>query len=116
MRYLEQSNSQRQEFRVGARGKQGEQGVVSWGQGFSWERSKSSRNGWLGWLYNDVKCTYHHLTIHLKIIKTVNNMLCRFSKEQACFNFMAAITIRSDFRAQENKICHCFHFFPFYLP
>ena len=29
---------------------------------------------------------------------------------------MAAVTICSDFRAQENKICHCFHLFPFYLP
>ena len=29
---------------------------------------------------------------------------------------MAAITILSDFGAQENKVCHCFHFSPFYLP
>ena len=29
---------------------------------------------------------------------------------------MAAVTIHSDFGAQENKICHCFHFFSFYLP
>ena len=26
------------------------------------------------------------------------------------------IAICSDFRAQENKICHCFHISPFYLP
>ena len=38
------------------------------------------------------------------------------SKKQASFNLMAAITIHSDFGAQENKICHCFQFFPFYLP
>ena len=25
---------------------------------------------------------------------------------------MAAVTIHSDFGAQENKVCHCFHFFP----
>ena len=31
--------------------------------------------------------------------------------EQASFNFMAAVTVCSDFGAQENKICHCFHFF-----
>ena len=30
----------------------------------------------------------------------------------ASFNFMAAITVHSDFGAQENKICHCFHFSP----
>ena len=29
---------------------------------------------------------------------------------------MAAITIHSDFTAQEEEICHCFHLFPFYLP
>ena len=28
---------------------------------------------------------------------------------------MATITIHSDFGAQENKICHCFYFFPFSL-
>ena len=30
--------------------------------------------------------------------------------------FMAAITTCSDFGAQKNKISHCFHYFPFYLP
>ena len=29
---------------------------------------------------------------------------------------MAAVIICSDFGAQENKVCHCFHFFPTYLP
>ena len=33
------------------------------------------------------------------------------SKEQASFNFMAVVTIHSDFEAQGNKVCHCFHFF-----
>ena len=32
------------------------------------------------------------------------------------FNFTAAVTIPSYFGAQENKICHCFQFFPIYLP
>ena len=32
--------------------------------------------------------------------------------EQASFNFVAAVTIHSDFGAQENKICHYFHFSP----
>ena len=31
-------------------------------------------------------------------------------------NFMAAVTICSDFGAQENKVCYCFHCFPIYLP
>ena len=29
---------------------------------------------------------------------------------------MAAVTICSDFGAQENKVCHCFYCFPIYLP
>ena len=37
------------------------------------------------------------------------------SKKQASFNFMAAVTICSDFGAQKYKICHCFHCFPIYF-
>ena len=37
-----------------------------------------------------------------------------FSKQS--FNFMAAVTVHSDFGAQENKTCYCFHCFPFYWP
>ena len=29
---------------------------------------------------------------------------------------MVAVSIRSDFGVQENKACHCFHFFPIYFP
>ena len=29
---------------------------------------------------------------------------------------MATVTVGSDFGAQEKKTCHCFHFFPSYLP
>ena len=32
------------------------------------------------------------------------------------FNFMASVIICSDFAAQENKVCQCFHCFPIYLP
>ena len=32
------------------------------------------------------------------------------------YNFMAAIPICSDFGAPQNKVSHCFHCFPFYLP
>ena len=39
------------------------------------------------------------------------------SKEQVSINFMAAVTICSDFGAPpHNKVCHCFHCFPIYLP
>jgi len=32
------------------------------------------------------------------------------------FNFMAVVTICSDFGAEENKDSHCFDCFPIYLP
>ena len=32
------------------------------------------------------------------------------------FNFMAAVTICSDFGAPQNKVRHCFHCFPIYFP
>ena len=37
------------------------------------------------------------------------------SKEKSSFNFMAAVTICSNFWAQK-KFCHCLHCFPIYLP
>jgi len=54
-----------------------------------------------------------------KIMSLLFNTLSRFviaffPKEQASFNFMAAVMVHSDFGAQENKIC--LHFLPFYLP
>ena len=49
------------------------------------------------------------------------NTLSRFviallPRSKASTNFMAAVTICSDFEAQENEICHCFYFFSIYLP
>ena len=65
-----------------------------------------------------------HLTIQTfvsEVMSLLFNTLSRFviafsSKEQASLNFMAAVTVCSDFGAQENKVSHCFHFFPIYLP
>ena len=37
------------------------------------------------------------------------------SKEQVSFKFMAAVTICSDFGAQENKVFYCLHCFPIYM-
>ena len=36
-------------------------------------------------------------------------------KKKESFSFIAAVNIHSDFRAQENKICHRFQLFPIYL-
>ena len=56
-----------------------------------------------------------------KVISLLFNMLSRFVKafllrEQVSFNFTATTTIHNDFGAQENKVCHYFHFFLIYLP
>ena len=55
-----------------------------------------------------------------KVISLLSNMLSRFvsfsSKEQISFNFMAAVTICSEFGAQKDKVCHCFHCFSICLP
>ena len=48
------------------------------------------------------------------------NMLCRlvitFLPRSNCLNFMAAVTIWSDFRAPQNKVWHFFDCFSVYLP
>ena len=52
----------------------------------------------------------------ISLLYTLPRFLVTFPyKEQASFNFMAAVTICSDFGAQENKIFHSFHVFPFYM-
>ena len=54
-----------------------------------------------------------------KVMSLIFNMLSRYSfssKEQISFNFMAAVTICSDFGTQENRVCHCFLCFSTYLP
>ena len=55
-----------------------------------------------------------------KVMSLFFNMLPLFviaflSRRSKCHDFMAAVTVCSDFEAQENKICHCFHFFHFCL-
>ena len=55
-----------------------------------------------------------------KVMSLSFNMLSRlviaFLPRSKSFNFMAVVTICSDFEAQENKLSHCFHYFPIYLP
>ena len=49
-------------------------------------------------------------------VSAFNTLSSFVTEEQASFNLMAAVTISSDLGVQEKKICHCLHFFPFYLP
>ena len=56
-----------------------------------------------------------------KVMSLLFNMLSRLvraflPRTKRLFNFMVAVTICSDFGAQENKVCHCLHCFPIYLP
>ena len=56
-----------------------------------------------------------------KVMTLLFNILSMFvkafiPKEQASFNLMAVVTICSDFGAQENKLCHCFHCFLTNIP
>ena len=55
-----------------------------------------------------------------KVMSLLFNTLFRFVRaflqRRECLNFMTAVTIRSDFEAWENKICHCFHCLPIYFP
>ena len=45
----------------------------------------------------------------------LSKLAIAFLARSKYLNFMDAITICSDFGAQENKVCHCFHCFPIYL-
>ena len=55
-----------------------------------------------------------------KVISVFYNMLSRlvitFLPRSKSLNFMAAITICSDFGAPKSKVSHCFHCFPIYFP
>ena len=55
-----------------------------------------------------------------KVMSLLFNMISRlvltFLPTSKSFNFMAAVTICSDFGAQKNKVSHCVHCFPIYFP
>ena len=59
-------------------------------------------------------------TLVCKVMSLLFNTLSRwviaFLPRSRHLNFMAAVTICTDFGAQENKVWHCFHCFPIYLP
>ena len=56
-------------------------------------------------------------TFVCKVMSLLFNMLSRFvitfpPRSKHLFNFVAAVTICSDFGAPQNKVSHCFHCFP----
>ena len=89
---------------------------------------KSINSSVLNFLYSSTLASIHDywktivLTIWIfvgKVMSLLFNMPSGHSfssKEQVSFNFKAAVTICSDFGAPKNKVSHCFHCFPIYLP
>ena len=85
---------------------------------------KSINSSALSFLHSPTLTSIHGKTIALtrrtfvgKVMSLLFNMLSSFSsKGQAPFDFMAAITICTDFGTQEKKVYHCFHGFPIYFP
>ena len=52
----------------------------------------------------------------MSLFNMLSRLVITFLPRRKHLNFMAAVTILSDFGAQKNKVCHCFHCFPIYLP
>ena len=50
------------------------------------------------------------------LFNMVSRLVIAFLPRSKCLNFMAAVTICSDFGGPQNKVSHCFHCFPTYLP
>ena len=51
----------------------------------------------------------------MSLLNMLSRFVLAFLPRSKCLYFKAAVTIHRDSGAQENKICHCFPFFPSYL-
>ena len=59
------------------------------------------------WLYGSLLAKWC-----LCFFNMLSRFLIAFLPRSKRLNFMAAVIVHSDFGAQENKTCHCFHVFP----
>ena len=50
------------------------------------------------------------------LFNTLSRLVVAFLPRSKCLNFIASVTICSDYGVQKNKISHCFHCFPIYFP
>ena len=52
-----------------------------------------------------------------RVMSVLFSTVCHYfpAKKQSSSDFMAAVTIHSDFEAQEEEITQCFYLFPFYF-
>ena len=81
------------------------------GEGKGYPLHYSGLENPVDWIVHGVKKSKTRLSdFHFQVVHSFS------SKEEASFNFMAAVTICSDFGAQEGRVCHYFHCFPIYLP
>ena len=64
--------------------------------------------------------SFDHINLCRQMVSLLFNILSRFviafRPRSKRLNFITVVTVHSDFGAQENKICHCFHIFTIYLP
>ena len=68
------------------------------------------------WLLKKPCFDYVHLCWPSNVSAVLSRFVRAFLPRRERLNFMAAATIGSDCGAQENKVSHCFHCFPIYLP
>ena len=61
------------------------------------------------------RCTFVDKVMSL-FFNTLSWFVIDFLPRSKSLNFMAAVTVHSEFGAQENKVCLCFHCFPICLP
>ena len=79
---------------------------------------------WLSQMYmaigKTIALTLDSITLVDRVLSLLFNTLSRFViaflPRSSCSYLMATVTIYSDFRAQEEEICHCFHIFSLGLP
>ena len=50
------------------------------------------------------------------LFNTLSRLVISFPRSKRLLISYLQVTTCSDFEAQENKVCHCFHCFPIYLP
>ena len=79
-----------------------------------WSNSHSHR--WLLkkpslWLYGPLLAKWC-----LWFFNTLSRFVIAYHPRSKHLNFMAAVTVCSNFGAQENKVCYSSHFLPFYVP
>ena len=69
----------------------------------------------LKWVILGNSLVFQLLGLHLSIAGGMGSIPGQGTKQMS-FNFMAAVTVHSDFAAPKYKVFHCFHCFPIYLP